>query len=82
MPGEDPRIWLGGMAQELFGGELVLGDVGLAGVLTNVVNTAGSVAGGGTREIQRNIIGERILGLLKDPGVDSETPSNQIRFLP
>jgi alkylation response protein AidB-like acyl-CoA dehydrogenase len=48
-------------------------------VLDAALSAPGSSVAGGTNEIQRNIIGERVLGLPKDPGVDRSTPFNQLR---
>jgi alkylation response protein AidB-like acyl-CoA dehydrogenase len=44
----------------------------------HVLNCRGMSLGGGTDEIQKNTLGERVLGLPREPGPDRDTPFSEL----
>jgi alkylation response protein AidB-like acyl-CoA dehydrogenase len=76
----EQQLWVSDLAQEILGEDVVLGGEDVERVAMAIISGPGRATAGGTNEIQRNIIGERVLGLAKDPGVNRDIPFNQIRF--
>jgi alkylation response protein AidB-like acyl-CoA dehydrogenase len=80
LAGSELGRFAGDVAADVLGDQLAaFDDDAFAAVTTSIIAAPGSAIAGGTSEIQRNIIGERVLGLAKDPGVDRATPFNQLR---
>jgi acyl-CoA dehydrogenase len=44
-----------------------------------VLGIPGMRIAGGSDEVMRNIVGERVLGLQKDPGIDTTSPFRELK---
>ncbi len=59
-------------------GEIALGPDDKVDLQKGFLSTIGGTIGGGTTEISRNILGERILGLPKEPDPGRDLPWSQV----
>lgn len=73
-------LWVSDLVQEVFGEELALQTADTLPLTRSILAAPGGATAGGSNEIQRNIIAERVLGLPKDAGVDKNTPFNQLKL--
>jgi alkylation response protein AidB-like acyl-CoA dehydrogenase len=70
---------------QILGAEALLGgstSPRAADCTYSMLNAYFTSIGGGTDQIQRNIIGERILGLPKEPELDKDVPFREVRKSP
>jgi alkylation response protein AidB-like acyl-CoA dehydrogenase len=81
LAGTDNMMRMGDFVSTVLGPKLVAdsGEWGTYAWSQLVVGTPGARIAGGSDEVMRNIVGERVLGLPKDPGIDSKSPFNQLK---
>ncbi len=72
---------LGNFASHVLGAKMVVdtGEWGTYAWSQLVLGTPGGRIAGGSDEVMRNIVGERVLGLPKDSGIDSKSPFNELK---
>ena len=81
LAGTQNMLKMGDFVSKVLGPKMVAdsGEWGTYAWSQLVVGTPGARIAGGSDEVMRNIIGERVLGLPKDPGIDSKSPFNELK---
>ncbi len=72
---------LGDFVSHVLGPKLIAdtGEWGTYAWAMLVLGTPGGRIAGGSDEVMRNIVGERVLGLPKEPGIDSKSPFRDLK---
>ena len=72
---------LGDFVSHVLGPKLIAdtGEWGTYAWSMLVLGTPGGRIAGGSDEVMRNIVGERVLGLPKEPGIDSKSPFRDLK---
>ena len=82
LAGADLARFSAGVAAELLGGDAIAWDSTdreAARWAAALLSAPAAAIAGGSNEVQRNIIGERVLGLPKEPQVDRDVPFRELR---
>jgi acyl-CoA dehydrogenase len=81
LAGTNNMIRLGNFVSMVLGPKLVAdsGEWGTYAWNQLILGTPGGRIAGGSDEVMRNIVGERVLGLPKDAGIDSKSPFNELK---
>ncbi|PRZ41235.1 alkylation response protein AidB-like acyl-CoA dehydrogenase [Antricoccus suffuscus] len=81
LAGAELGLWASDAAEDIVGQDIALLTGKSAKAARMILRAPGSATAGGSNEIQRNIVAERVLGLPKDPGAaDRKTPFNQLKL--
>ncbi len=72
-------LWASDLAADIIGTDLAAGAPDVRRTRQAILIAPGFATGGGSNEIQRNIIAERVMGLPKGPSIDRDVPFNELR---